>query len=108
MKPEVTIYYQESKEASEPSTAYFNINGTYGGIKLVGLNGSEIVHTGEDLEKKVSELAQNNPGLIVRNRIPFVNIPEATFLEVDYGDSINSYRPLRQQEIPESIRTLIE
>lgn len=104
MKPEVTIYYQECKKVSEPSTACFNISGR----ELVGLNGSVIANTGKDLERKVGELAQNNSGLIVRNKIPFVNIPGATFLEVNYGNHINRYRPLNQEEIPESVRPLIE
>ncbi len=104
MKPEVTIYYQEAKKASEPSIAYFNIAGR----ELLGLNGSEITNTGEDLEKRLGKLAQDNSGLIVRNRIPFVDIPEATLLEVNYGNHINRYRPLTQQEIPESVRQLIE
>ena len=104
MKPEVTIYYQEGKKASEPGSAYFQISGK----GLRGLNGSEIAHSGEELEKLIAKLAKQNRGLRVRNRIPFVNIPEASLLEVDYGDFLNKYRTLTLQEIPESVRALIK
>jgi len=93
MKPEITIYYHECKKASEPSYAYFNIDGK----ELAGLNGSEIANSGEDLEKRIGELAQNNSGLRVRNRIPFVDIPEATLLEVNYGDFINQLNSFKTE-----------
>ena len=104
MNPEVTIYYHECKIPSEPGYSYFNIEGK----NLVGLNGSEIANSGEDLEKRIGELAQNNSGLRVRNRIPFVDIPEVKLLKVNYNNFINIYRPLTQQEIPERVRPLIE
>ena len=107
MSPEVTIYYQESKPVDEPGIAYYRVEGR----DLVGLNGSGIAHSGKELEGMLSKLADDNSGLIVRNRVPHADIlektPGVTLLEVSYGKFTNRFRPLTPEEMPESVRSLV-
>ena len=61
------------------------------------------------LADKILQLIKDNPGLVVRNKTPFVDsVFDATLLECRvHGGHVNRYRPLTQEEIPESIRPLI-
>ncbi|MBI2673439.1 hypothetical protein HYX19_04205 [Candidatus Woesearchaeota archaeon] len=97
---EIILFYEETKEPKEPVIACFRFIARLG----VDTTIEDYAKDRRELERKVFELIDKNHGISVSNRIPFIDILDASLLEVRRESGrIDRYRPLEKTEIPNSI-----
>ena len=80
-------------------------------FRIEGKKIDETALDSNELEEKVLGLIERNPKLVIRNKVPIVDIPDVvvTISEADEPENYRSekLRTLREEEIPERIKPYI-